>query len=98
MVTLHGRTDGSSVVDEGSSSDSGVGQLDGQMREFIPSKSTHSITYQIPEIFGMIKEAILGICDERLCPFCTEIAVMIRTCTLMFREFRAYESSDCHRG
>ena len=35
IVTLRGRPDGSSGVDRGSGSDSGVGQIDDQMREFI---------------------------------------------------------------
>ena len=38
IVTLRGRPDGSSGVDEGSSSDSVAGPLDDQMREFIPSE------------------------------------------------------------
>ena len=39
IVTLRGRPDGSSGVDRGSGSDSGAGQIDVQMREFISSEN-----------------------------------------------------------
>ena len=39
IVTLRGRPDGSSGVDEGSGLDSGAGQIDDQMREFISSEN-----------------------------------------------------------
>ena len=39
IVTLPGRPDGSSGVDEGSGLDFRAGQIDDQMREFIPSEN-----------------------------------------------------------
>ena len=36
----------------------------------------------------MIKDIIIEICDERTSAFCTKIAFMIETRTLMLREFR----------
>ena len=61
IVTLRGRPDGSSGVDEGSGSDSVARQLDDQMREFIPSELTCSIIDQTPMILNMIKEGIIEI-------------------------------------
>ena len=40
----------------------------------------------------------MEILDERLSAFCTEIAAMIGTCTLMFREFRACGAPDYHEA
>ena len=55
-----------------------------------------SIIDQTPVILSTIKEGIIEICDERSSALRTEIAVMIKTRTLMFREFRVCEASDCH--
>ena len=63
MVTLRGRPDDSPCGDEGSGLVSRAGQLDDQMREFIPSEITHHITYQTFVIVGMIKEGSSEICD-----------------------------------
>ena len=64
------------------------------MREFIPSEVTCSIIDHTPMILSEIKEGIIEICDERPSALCTEI--MIKICTLMFREFRVCEASDFH--
>ena len=70
MVTLHERPVGGSGTEEGSNSDSGVEQLEERMREFISTEITRNILDQTPVIFGMVKEGILEILDERLGAFC----------------------------
>ena len=97
MVVLRPRpADDSSGVGEGSGSDSGAEQLDEQTREFISSEITCNILDQTLVIFGMIKEGILELLDERLSAFRTKVAAMMGSRTLTFREFRACGAPDYH--
>ena len=78
---------GSSGTGEGPGSGFGARQLDEHMREFISSKITRNIIDQTPMIFRTVKEGILEILDERLGAFRTEMAAMMGTCTMTFKEF-----------
>ena len=80
----------------GSGSDPEVGQMDEQTREFLSSEITRIILEQTPVIFGSIKEGILEMMDERLSTFRTEMAAMMGSRTLTFREFRACGAPDYH--
>ena len=68
--------------------------MDKQTRKFISSEITRNILDQTPVIFGTIKEGILEILDERLSAFRTEMAAMIESRTLTFREFIACGAPD----
>ena len=56
-----------------------------------------NILDQTPVIFGTLNEGILELLDERLSAFCTEVAVMMGSCMLTFREFRAFGAPDYQR-
>ena len=55
-----------------------------------------SILDQSRVIFGMIKEGILELLDERLSAFRTEVAAMLGSLTLTFKDFRACGAPDYH--
>ena len=89
MVVLRSRpAGGSSGAGEGSGSGSGAEQLDEQTREFFTSEVTRIILEQTPVIFGSIKEGILELMEEKLGTFRAEVAAMMGSRTLTFREFR----------
>ena len=96
MATLQdGPVDGSGVR-EGSGSGSATEQLEERMREFVSAEITHNILDQTPVIFGMIKEGILEILDERLAAFRTEMMAFLGARTFTFQEFRACEAPYYH--
>ena len=47
-------------------------------------------------IFGLVKEGILELMDERFSAFRTKMVTMMGPHTLTFREFRACGASDYH--
>ena len=97
MVVLHLRPAvDSSGAGGGSGSGPEVGQLDEQTREFLSSEITRTILEKTPVIFGSIKEGILDLMEERLSTFRAEVAAMMGSRTLTFREFRACEAPDYH--
>ena len=96
MVTLRERPAGGLGAGEGSGSGSGAEQLEERMRELISAEVTRSILDQTPVIFGMLKEGILEILDERLGAFRTEMMALMGTRTLTFRDFRACGAPDYH--
>ena len=96
MVTLRGRPVGSSGAGEGSGSGSGTGQLDDKNREFISSDITHCILEQTPVIFGLVKEGILEILDERLSSFHSEVMALVGSYCLTFKDLWACEAIDYH--
>ena len=97
MVVLRSRpAAGSGGAGEGSGSGSGDERMDEQTREFLSSEITRIIIDQTPVIFGSIKEGILEMMDERLSTFRTEMAAMMWSRTLTFREFRACGAPDYH--
>ena len=69
----------------GSSSGSRVGQLDKQMWECILSDITLSTLEQTHVIFGMIKECIMEVFEERLVSFFFEMVASVGAPTLTFR-------------
>ena len=69
MVTLCSRPANTSGIGEGSGSGSGAKQLDEQTREFISSEITRNILDHTLVIFGLVKEGILEILNERLHAF-----------------------------
>ena len=87
MVMLRERPAGGSGAGEGSGLGSGAEQLEERMRELISAEVAHSMLDQTPVIFGTIKEGILELLDERLSAFRTEVAAMMGSRTLTFREF-----------
>ena len=95
MVVLCPRPEvGSLGAKEGSGLGSRVEHLDEQTREFSSSEITRSIHEQNHVIFGSIKEGIVELMDERLSVFHTEVAAMMGSCMLKFREFRACGDLD----
>ena len=97
MVVLRPRPAVSSLgADEGSGSGSGAEHLDEKTREFLSSEVTCTILDQTPVIFGSIKEGMLELMDERLSTFRAEVAAMMGSHTLTFRDFRACGAPDYH--
>ena len=58
------------------------------MREFISLEITDGIVEQTPVIFGMVKEEIMEVFNERFGAFRAEVMVIVRSYTFSLCEFR----------
>nr|KAJ0216955.1 hypothetical protein LSAT_V11C300113410 [Lactuca sativa] len=73
----------------GSGSGAGIEPMDEQTQDFISSEITRNILEQNPVIFGLVKERIIEILDERMGTLRTEIWAIVWAHTLSFCKFRA---------
>lgn len=82
----------------GCSSSTDVGPIDESIPKFITSEIACDILDATPVMFGMIKEEIMELMDERLRTFREENeAGQLAAWTLTFRGFKACRASECFR-
>ena len=83
-------------ADDSSGSCSRAIQIDDQTRKFISLEITCNILDRTPVIFDKVKEGILEWLKEWFSTFRTEMAALMGSRTLTFREFTACGAPDYH--
>ena len=95
VVTRFGAGGSGSRSGSGAGSGDTIDVIDERLRELITAAVTRGILEVTPIIFGMVKEGIMEIMEERLRSFTAELAAgQVGVRTPSFREFKAYGAPE----